>query len=520
MTLAHRLRSMTIPQWRGLYLLLALLIVCKIMYNQHGWVNNDSLLYFEQARLLSEGAYAKAFSLFSWLLYPGLLALIHTVTTLDIHTSAQLLNAVCFVLFVAAYQQLLLEAGAKLRTLHWAHVLLFSTHYIVADVLGMLLRDEGFWAAFSWGLVFWLRALKSQQWRDGLLFQVSMIVATLFRIESAAYLIGIPFVTLCYTHLSWQQRMRLWIRGNLLSIMAVAMIVSGLLSGMLHAHQLGRLQEIVTQITQLFGARITFINQKAALLGQTILGEDLDDYATFTLWVSLLFIALVKTLKVAGYPVLWILLWPKSIDWWRKQAPAFKFLATMVILLSFAVSVVIILNVFVLSSRYVIATGIVMLVLAALAVSEWSLRWTKPFKSLVILFFVALTFYSLWDKASIDLDRQAVDFIEQINTEHKPVFYDTENARYYAHQPYIDRVLGYVLFPQLVALDKIDTYDYYMITVSKHSYDLAYEQQANEVLQQHHYRLLKTYYGWHQKTKVMIYGKPALKNIPSQNELR
>ncbi|MDF0378552.1 hypothetical protein [Methylophilus sp. YYY-1] len=503
------LQKITQAQWLILYLLAAFLIVSKIMYNQHGWVNNDSLLYFEQARLLAAGQWQQAHRLFSWPFYPSLLALIHRSTGLEIHSAAIGLNIVCFVLFVAGFQQLLLEAGAKLRTLHWGHGLLFSTQYMVGSVLGMLLRDEGFWAAYTWGLVYWLRSLKTQRWQDLLAFQAVMVIATLFRIEAAVYLLALPLCALAYTGLSASARLKLWLRANSLSLLTALMLGIALFAGVLRLDQLGRLQEIFTQVTRLFGERIDFIQQKAAIINQQVLGEDLDEYGLFSLWVTLILIAISKTLKTAGLPALIAICWPKQSWWSRLPAPA-RHLALATLSVSFVVSLVILLNVFVLSSRYVIASGIVFIFLAAFAMTEWQSRWPKLSSRGVACLLVAMLAYSLWDRNPIDLDRQAVDYIQTINPQQQPVFYDTENARFYAHQPYQDRVLGHTLFPELVKQQAISKYDYYMITISKDAVDVAYEQLAVQTLQKANFKLVKTFYGWRGKSKVMIFSKQAV----------
>lgn len=506
MNLRLFLGKITPSQWLGLYLLAAFMIACKIMYNQHGWVNNDSLLYFEQARLIAAGEFQQAFSLFTWIFYPGLLALIHTLSGIDIHSAAIGLNIVCFVLFVAGFQRLLLEAGAKMRTLHWGLLLLFSTQYIIGDVLGMLLRDEGFWAAYTWGLVYWLRALKHRRWHDILMFQCSMAIAVLFRIEASAYLLALPLFMLLHQAIAWPQRIKLWLQANTIALLTAAILGIAIFAGALHIQQLGRLQEIITQLANLFSERISFINQKADIIGKQVLGDDLDDYSVFSLWASLILIASFKTLKVAGLPALLVVLWPKP-TWWFKLSEHTRHLVVATLFISFTVSLVIILNVFVLSSRYVISTGIIVLILAAFAISELQNRWPKWASMFFAALLACLLIYSLYDRNGIDLDRQAVNYIQSINTQHKPVFYDTENARFYAKQPYLNRLLGYSLFPQLVSDQEIEKYDYYMITISKHEADIAYEQQAQQILAQHHFTLVKTLYGWRKKSKVLIFSR-------------
>ena len=508
MKLTATLHRLSIQQWQWLYLLLALCIACKVMYNQHGWVNTDSLLYFEQARLIAAGEWKAAYALFTWLLYPGLIAGIHQLTSLSIQTSAQCLNAVSFVLFVAGFQRLLLESGAKLRTLHWGHWLLFSTPYIVGDVLGMLLRDEGFWAAFCWGLVYCLRYLRSHTFKQAIAFQCCMLIAMLLRIEAVAYLVALPLLCLLQSDNSVRQRMQHFLIANLLALIASIVLLLGLLTGKIQTAQLGRLQEVLQHLWYLFGDIHTVIQQKAEVMGKQVLGPYLDDYARFSVWSSILLIVLYKSIKVAGLPALFCLLWPQR-RWWAALPKTHQQVALSTYILGLIVSTVIILNVFVLSSRYVIAGGIIMIWLAAFAVADLQKHWPRMLRQAFVLIVATLFILNLWDRAHPDLDRLAVNYIASINPQHKPVFYDTENARFYAGQPFLQRVEGPALFVATVDAQRISDYDYYMISVSQDESDQVYAQHAASILTAQHYRLIQTLYGWHHKTRALIYVKQA-----------
>lgn len=501
-------KSISLNIWRWLYLLIALFIAIKIMANQHGWVNNDSLLYFEQARLLTAKEWAAAFQLFQWPLYAGLIALIHTVSGMEIQTSAQCLNALCFVFFVAGFQQLLLASGAKARTLHWGVWLLFSTTYIVGDILGMLLRDEGFWATYTWGLVYWCRYATSHQPKQALLFQLCMIVATLFRVEAIAYMVAIPLLTLIESSVPFRQKMRRWLTSNLLIIAIIAALAIALLTGSLQSQQLGRLQEVFSRLSDLFTHRLDVISQKTEILGQKILGNLLDDYASISLWTSLVLIILLKTSKVAGYPTLLLLLWPKH-HWWSSLSRPMQQLAPVVLVTGLIVSTVIILNTFVLSSRYIIASGIVMLCLSAFAISYFERYWPRWSVRFIILLIALMAVNNICDRHAIDLDRATVNAVAKIRAPDSRVFYDTENARFYAKQSFRNRIDGYKLLKHVAKEGQIEDYDIYVI--NPHHDIPEYESYATQLLQAHHFVVKETLYGWRKKSKAYIFikSKPA-----------
>jgi len=61
-----------------------MLIAAWVMYIQQGWVNDDSVLYFEAARLFSAGEWKSGLSLFPWPLYSLLIAGMHFITGFNI----------------------------------------------------------------------------------------------------------------------------------------------------------------------------------------------------------------------------------------------------------------------------------------------------------------------------------------------------------------------------------------------------------------------------------------------------
>ncbi len=503
MQIHTQLNKLSIQHWLWLYLVAALLIACRVMANQHGWVNNDSLLYFEQARLIGLGEWSKAYALFSWPFFASLIALVSQLTGCSIHSSAQILNALCFVAFVAGFQQLLMVAGATLRTLHWGHLVLFSTPYIVGDVLGMLLRDEGFWAAFTWGLVYFLRLNNTKSWKHMLLFQLWMTVAILFRIEAVAFYLLLPLLLLRDHSHPWTHRLRLWLQAQSFAVLACMLIVIALCLGVLQASQLGRLQEIVSQITHLFTDRSAFIAEKAEMFGKQILGKFLDEYATMCVLMSFVMITLVKTATVAGIGVLGIVCWPNR-TWWASMSVHYRQTAIAVLVIGFVVSLVIILNVLVLSSRYVISSGIILLSLAAFALSNGQQTYPKAIRTIAAVLLLMLM-NNLWDHQRSDLDRLTTNYVQSLNTQQQPVFYDTENARFYAGQPFLNRIDGYSLLKQVAP--EINRIGYGFFVISVHKGEDSYETYARALMRQHHYQLREVIYGWRKKSKALIFEK-------------
>lgn len=174
----------------------SILLAAWMQYIQHGWINPDSVLYFEQAKQFAQGEWKAGFKIFEWPLYGACISLIHKITSLPIQNSAQLLNMLFFGIATASFLKLIQLAGGNNRTLFFGMLLLFSSLYIVGDVLEMLMRDEGYWAFYLTALVYFIRYLDSKKLVHAVLWQLSMITATLFRIEGILFLLFLPVIVI------------------------------------------------------------------------------------------------------------------------------------------------------------------------------------------------------------------------------------------------------------------------------------------------------------------------------------
>lgn len=485
----------------ALLVTLSALVAWRITYLQHGWVNDDSLLYFEVARLLADSQWQAAYKLFPWLLYPGLLTLGHLASGLDIHTTAQVINVILFTQFSWGFALLILQAGGTIRTMWWGGLLLLSTQYIVGDILGMLLRDEGFWACLTWALLFMLRYMQRGKVIDAYSFQMAIMAAMLFRLEAIVYFI-LPLSILANHGLPFRQRLYKTIHSISIPLLAGLLISGAIFVGMIEITHLGRLQEIIYLVKQGFIERLQFIQNKADLIGKQVLGHHLANYGNFAMWSLLILITLNKTLKVAGWPVLLGLIVGKKA--WCHMHHQARQLFTLQLIVGFMISMLIMTNAFVLSSRYVIASGIVMLVIAAFCAEYLYKKATIWAKRGLLLLLTGMLFANLYDFGKIDLDRRAVDYLQTINTHAQPVLYDTENARFYVHQPFLGRIPSSELVESLIENGKISEYDYLMISIADNHED--YEQSVKRRLSTN-FEHIHTLYGWKKKTKVLVYRK-------------
>ena len=423
--------------------LLGILIAAQINYIQHGWINNDSVLYFEAARLFALGEWQQGFKLFPWPLYSGLIALVHSVSGFSLHFSAQILNVLFFGIATLSFLKLIRLCGGDNLTLLCGALLLLSSQYIVGDALQMLLRDQGFWAFFLTGLVFFVRFYRSLSWTDAIAWQLAMIIAMLFRVEGITYLLALPFVLFLNKNLAFSTRSLAFYKAYSVNLAAGFALSGYLLIKGLSVSHLGRLKEIFTpqlieELTQKFLV-------KSNIMANEVLGNFLDEFAIEGLLLTLLFIMLAKTISSAGWITVALAAYAMRLhnhllsqDDWR--------ILTAVMIIALADMFLIILKVFVLSGRYVAPLSLVLLLIAAFGLATLLQRlpsWSSKKRWLVYILILVMTLGMIKNvlpkRAGYNYQQDAVAWVKIHNPNNFPIFYDSSRVRHYAGEPYIGR---------------------------------------------------------------------------------
>lgn len=471
----EKLRLFPTGLLQGLLALFGALIAIQINYIQHGWVNNDSVLYFEAARLFTLGQWREGFDLFPWPLYSSLIALVHYISGFSLHFSAQILNVVFFGVATLSFLRLIRLCGGDNFTILCGAFLLLSSQYIVGDALQMLLRDQGFWAFFLTALVFFVCFYRSSSWQDAILWQLSMIIATLFRIEGITYLIILPCIFLINDHNTWKDRGISFLKAHSISV-TIGAIVAGYLffNGLSVAH-LGRLQEVFTsdlveELTKLFVSR-------ADIMADTVLGNYLDDFAVEGLLLTFTFIVLAKTISTAGWITIGLAAYASKLRQSLIESDAWRILAAVAII-SLADMLLIILKVFVLSSRYTVPLTLILIVLGAFGLKQLiqkldtlhtSRRTRWLITGLVIILMLGMVKNVLPKQEGYHYELDAIAWLKQHNTQNLPTYYETPRMRYYAGEEFIGTgsKLNWSHLQELIEKDQLDDYEFVLVSINK-----------------------------------------------------
>jgi len=154
-------------------------------------INNDGILYIYTAEAFLEGGISKAMTVFSWPFFPITIAWLHSLTGIGIETSAFAVNAILLMLLSIAFIRIYEEISTPHLPL-WVPAIFILALPIINDYRAYVIRGHGFWAFTLIALYFFIRYSKQASIRYALLWQISAIIATLFRIEGVVFLAFAP----------------------------------------------------------------------------------------------------------------------------------------------------------------------------------------------------------------------------------------------------------------------------------------------------------------------------------------
>ena len=516
-----KLSKLTDLQLQKLFTIISIAIACQVIYIQHGWINDDSVLYFEMARLFSVGEWKQGIELFNWPFYPALISIASKLTHLSIQSSAQLLDVIFFSVTTYSFINLIRLAGGNKATIISGAFLLLCSSYIVGDVLPMLLRDQGFWAMYLTSLVCFIRFYRTQKLGDALLWQVCAIIAVLFRVEAITFLICLPLILFTAHELPLKRKITHYLTLNLIPICLFGLILSILvLLPTVQLSDFGRLQEVVSIFPRMMTEIAAKFSAKASIMGNQVLGDYLSDYGMLGVIVSLASILLIKILGLISWPVIGVFALSRSncntdqsTNILQKDI---RLIFYWILTLTLLNATVIIASVFVLSSRYIIASGFIILILAAFQLSsvfeEIAKTSNKIFwKRVILLLLLAVIAYSgvknlLPKQAGYTFEQDAIAYIKKQSVSNSKVFYVTPRSRYFAGAPYAGRGYDYWDYTKKAIEDgSIYQYSYLVINLDIDNEFPAKKKILDEKLPQ--YSVVKEFYGYRNKKKIMIYLK-------------
>jgi hypothetical protein len=452
----HQIKSFSETQLIKVFTIFGALLSIWIVYRQHGQiVNVDSALYLEVAKRFASGDIQGGMAIYNGPFFPALIAIVHKITGLDLQYSGHLLECIFFTIATYSLLQIVyLGKGDKLAIIS-AAALLFSSHYIVYTLRGIL-RDQGFWAFYLLGLLHFYKFFRYQRLSDALVWQISIIVASLFRIEAVTFLILLPLSFLSTNN--YLKNFRAIAQAYSLCLVAIIGLIGFILSSNSNSSLvLGRFPEVYTRLTETYFQITQGLSQKAHLYGQLVLTRNMAPYALGGLLLTFAFAIIIKVINVAG----WIAAGTATLMALKRKGTKDAEL-TRILIWAFCINLliifVILLNTYLMAGRYLIGLAFVLIILASFGLSDYlhqfnNSKWSNQgykFKIVTLLIGVSV----LFNFASTIIQRDLTDNYRQESVkwtkENLPatarVYYDEPRLRYYAGQDWDDENMewGYI----------------------------------------------------------------------------
>ena len=465
-------------QSKHLYLILiafSAILTVRIQWIQHGWITSDTVLYFESARLIALGEFKAATQVFNWPLYSLCMAAVHKLTNLSIHHSAQVLSIVFFAITTTSFVKIIALGGGNKKTMLAGALILFSSLYIVGDVLEMLIRDQGFWACFLTSLIFFIHFKINHQYKAAFLWQIFAILATLFRIEAIMYLLFLPVSLLLDATYSWQHRLRLFIKCHFLNIIAGLGIILALnLSHQLSMKNFGRLQEVFS--SKVHNELTHQLLAKSQIMSEQVLGQSLEEFAVIGLLLTFMSVMIVKAISTTG--IVNIALAALSTTQKKLISPPVAAVLKATIVIALITMGLILTKVFCLTGRYVVALAFILMILAAFQLGKLLTQYSQNKIQnrqlvaaiyLILIFMLGSLIKNVWPKAEgYNFKQEAVAWVKANNLNHEPVLYNESRMRYYADEKFIgSQPMNWDMIQQIINNGEIDQYKYLLINYSQ-----------------------------------------------------
>lgn len=457
-----------------------------VIFQNRGEINSDGILYIEVARLLSLGQWQAGLSLYNWPLYPLLIMLVHKLSGLGFQSAAHVLAGVAFAVTSGGLLVLIREVGGNRPTLLAGMILLFSSPYMVGNILPMVVRDQSFWAAHVWSLVFFIRFYRERTLRQALWWGVTGSLAVLFRVEAITYLLLLPLVVLHDEHYPPRERVRQLIKAHMLVLSALAaIVVAFVVYPSLHPEHLGRLQDPVAVAGRVYQQLVNGLSEKANTYGEQVLGGFLKDYALGGLLLTLGYAFLFKVLSVAGWLQTWVAMWERvtPVDTFKKQFnPVFYWL----LLLGIGNALCIILANFLLPKRYLMPIAFIVLVYAAFGLHTLYEQWAKStysvglrrfvFPGVVVVLLIQLLAI-IWPNDPEKLPAlQATNWLKLHAHGSDRIYYDSRRMQYYVTGDSSDRTEDdWQKVYEIFRTGEVKQFDYAVVRISR-------KQQEHQVL--------------------------------------
>ena len=159
-------------------------------------INNDGIEYIKAAELWSIGDWRSAIAVWKWPLYPWLIMFVGDNLGIHYKTAGHFLNTIFFSLVVVFFVYTVRSFGGRSRLVTLMALLIALLHPAFNEYRAFLIRDPGYLAAYLCAVYSFVQYRWTQRLRYSITAIVSLLIASLFRVEGLVFLFAVPVLLL------------------------------------------------------------------------------------------------------------------------------------------------------------------------------------------------------------------------------------------------------------------------------------------------------------------------------------
>lgn len=264
-------------------------------------INTDGVLYLDTAHQIKHLNWNEAAALYHWNFFPALIALVSTITFLDLESSALLINNLFIVGVTWVFLSALMLMGANHRV-QLAGLVIISIHPYINDYRADIIRGPGFWFFILLGTYLLIQARHKMQLMPSILMGLCFAIASLFRIEGIAFVLIGPLILLFGKP---PLALKLKLTATVYAIMILlAVIAAGLWMARGEAGSMswvdnpaGKILHPVRLLSDSLDSLTNEIPQKGKIISEKVLNQHSEDYGTSGVIAVLVLILIATTIK-------------------------------------------------------------------------------------------------------------------------------------------------------------------------------------------------------------------------------
>lgn len=211
------------------YLIIIVATMLLYLWQLHLYpmINPDGVTYIEAAAAYLKGGIKAAVALndqAKWPFYSIFIAEVHNLTGRSLLVSEQILDASLIIICACFFLYLVRVLSQHKYASFWA-IIIWLTWHAYVKWWPTIVRDHGFLACLLISFYCYYHFSVTRKLLWALLWSFFAAFAELFRIEAVIYLVFIPFSILCLTKETWKSRINLWLKLNMLNLIASAGVI-------------------------------------------------------------------------------------------------------------------------------------------------------------------------------------------------------------------------------------------------------------------------------------------------------